>query len=182
MENVCTHLSKDKAGRDEPDTKASSTTSMSSRNRIRVKEPTPKPISSLYPSSPLNQHSLSQKINRTPHRLAINHSRTTGHNNPQKANHTKPNRHTDNLRPYSRTRGSSTRGKIGRVHNERGHVGDARHEGYDHRPGELRPVNFGRLVYDWTDSLGFDDGPDEEDDTGDGDTDSFGSEEVATGR
>jgi hypothetical protein len=127
-------------------------------------------------------NSLIQQIDRTPNGLSIYNARTGGHDDTQKADHTKPNRNRDQLRKDSCSWSSGTRSKIGCVDDEGGHIRNAGHERCDHFPGKVGAVNGCWLANDWTNPLRLDNGPDEEDDSGNWNADRFSCEEMATRR
>lgn len=77
---------------------------------------------------------------------------------------------------------SSTGCEIGCIDDESSHVGDAGHERDDHCPCEFGAVYSGWLTDNGSYTVCFNDRPDEEGDSGYGDADGLGGEEVSAGK
>lgn len=66
------------------------------------------------------------------------------------------------------------------LRHKRGHVANAGHQTYDHRPAEIRAMKRRWLVNDRADTFRFDDTPHEEHDSSNGSNDRLQSEKMAT--
>ena len=124
----------------------------------------------------------SKQVDGGPHGFPVDDLRRRRDDDAEEGYDRETKRNADDLRPYSVARAVRPTGEVRGVGDQGRHVADATHDCNDHLPSEGRARERAGLVDNGSNTVGFYDAPDEEDDAGNRGKDGFGGEEMATVR